>query len=176
MTQLYGFESAAFRAAQEVAKKYRDELRKKPGVIAVRAGYRIVNQWVTTTPAIVVSVDRKKLPSDLPEKDKIPSQLDGIPTDVTTASAKEIQAAKRNGAGDSLATNVSDVLEDVRIDENADLATFSGDAFHKTKYKKLSNDKNRPRRFPNENNKEDVNVLCPPGPDAGWAVSSQFLG
>lgn len=173
MAQSYGFESAAFKAAIEAVNKHRAEIKKKPGVVGVRAGYRVVDQWVTTIPAIVVSVDKKKLPSELGPDDKIPTQLDGIPTDVTTASAKETKPA--TPAGDLLG-DLTGPLDDVRVDENAPFDDPAADAINQTKYEKLfPGDPSRPSRFPNAASPGDINVLCHAGPDAGWAVLSQFL-
>src|ERR1700753_1319432 len=56
----------------------------KPGALSVRPGYKVTNGWITSAPAIVVTVARKK--SRLPAGDLVPSEVGGVPTDVREAS------------------------------------------------------------------------------------------
>lgn len=192
MALLYGFESTAFHAAVAAAKKYREELIKKPGVVGVRAGYRVVNQWVTTTPAVVVSVNRKKLPSELSEADRVPSHLDGVPTDLAPASAKEIRAAEKKARdeaskgeateapadGAAHAVTEPGIFDDVTLDESAPLVgksaeTLAADTAEGTLYK-------RPTGLTLEKVPaapgEVLDVFCHAGPDASWPTLSKFLG
>lgn len=182
MAQLYGFQSEAFKAAVAAAKEYRDELMSKPGVVGVRAGYRVVNRWLTTTPAVVVSVNRKKLPAELSEDERVPEEVGGVPTDVAPASAKEIRAAEKKEEDDILDTaDAADagpgILEDVTLDESAagvgkSVDSPAADAADKTRYEKppdLSL-----QEFPLEQD-GTLEVLCHAGPDAGWPKLSEFL-
>lgn len=57
---------------------------RKPGALTVRPGYKIRDGWITTEPAIVVTVRQKK-PNVSPEE-AIPAQVGGVPTDVREAS------------------------------------------------------------------------------------------
>jgi len=57
----------------------------KPGVLSVRPGFKIKNDWLTGARAIVVTV-RKKV-ADPPETERLPSQVAGVPVDVRQASA-----------------------------------------------------------------------------------------
>src|SRR5215510_876598 len=137
MPNLYGFDSPAYKSVQEAVKEHRAELMKKPGVVGVRAGYRVVNQWITTTPVIVVSVDRKKLAADLAEADRIPPMIAGILTDVTQASAREIRAAHNTNVGD---TATPGVFGDVQLDENSSPGLDAmADAMNHTLYEKPPN-------------------------------------
>ncbi|MGN9906020.1 phospholipase D-like domain-containing protein [Phytohabitans sp. LJ34] len=80
-------------AAIASAQAHRAELMRLPGVIAVRGGYKFVDGRITSTPAVVVAVDRKQ---DKVEADAaVPAVLpDGMPTDVTVADPFErIEAA-----------------------------------------------------------------------------------
>ena len=56
-------------------------------MIAVRPGYEAVGGWVTATPAIVVTVLRKR--ADVPAAERLPDTLDGVPVDVRQASRLE---------------------------------------------------------------------------------------
>jgi len=145
MAQLYGFESEAFKAAVAAAKEYRDELMRKPGVVGVRAGYRVVNRWVTTTPAVVVSVNRKKLPAELTDDERIPTAVGGVPTDVAPASAREIRAAEKREEDNLDAATSADagpsIFEDVTLDESSagvgkSVDSPAADAADKTRYQK----------------------------------------
>jgi hypothetical protein len=57
---------------------------KKPGALTVRPGYKIAAGWITKTPAIVVTVDRKRLA--VAAADMIPSKVGIYPTDVREAT------------------------------------------------------------------------------------------
>jgi hypothetical protein len=59
----------------------------KPGVLSVRPGYKVTNDWLTSAPAIVVTVAQKK--SQLPAADQVPAEVAGVPTDVRQASPEK---------------------------------------------------------------------------------------
>lgn len=67
---------------REIMKREKKKLLKKKGVIAVGMGYKIINGKVTNHPCIVVSVERKLIPSELRPKDLIPTAVGAILTDV----------------------------------------------------------------------------------------------
>lgn len=82
--------SNALRPALEAAARHRKEILSKPGIAAVRAGYRFENGAITSTPAVVVAV------LDVPRKggfDKeaiakrlgLPPELDGVQVDLEIA-------------------------------------------------------------------------------------------
>ena len=59
----------------------------KPGVLSVRPGFKVKNDWLTGAPSIVVTV-RKKV-AHPPEAERLPSQVAGVPVDVRQASAEK---------------------------------------------------------------------------------------
>src|SRR5579875_2382025 len=61
----------------------------KPGVLSVRPGYKVTGDWLTSTPAIVVTVAEKK--TRLPAGDLVPAEVGGVPTDVRQASTRKRQ-------------------------------------------------------------------------------------
>jgi hypothetical protein len=59
-----------------------DDLIRRPGVTAVDVGYKYVNGVRTDTVAIRVSVAEKKPVSKLTKAERVPDEIDGVPTDV----------------------------------------------------------------------------------------------
>ena len=79
---------ADLMAAVESARAHAPELLALPNVVAVRGGYKFVDDWITRTPAVVVAVDRNV--DGLPAREQVPRVLsDGMPTDVTVADPIE---------------------------------------------------------------------------------------
>jgi hypothetical protein len=72
----------------DVISQHLTELRK-PGVLSVRPGYKMTNGWLTSTPAIVVTVAEKK--AQVPAADLVPATVGGVPTDVRQASKAKRQ-------------------------------------------------------------------------------------
>jgi hypothetical protein len=58
---------------------------QQPGVLSARPGFRVKDGWLTATPAIVVTVEKKAQPSAA--ENVLPREIDGIPVDVRQASA-----------------------------------------------------------------------------------------
>jgi phosphatidylserine/phosphatidylglycerophosphate/cardiolipin synthase-like enzyme len=56
----------------------------KPGVLSIRPGFKIKNDWLTGQRAIVVTVGAKV--AQLPASDRLPTEIDGVPVDVRQAS------------------------------------------------------------------------------------------
>jgi hypothetical protein len=63
----------------EIKKRVEKELLDRPGVTGVDVGYKYVKGEKTDEISIRVLVEKKK---DVPAKDRIPSEIDGVPTDV----------------------------------------------------------------------------------------------
>src|SRR6188472_2984487 len=80
---------AAFADVRSAIRKHGKELRALPNVIEVRPGFKFTDGWITDQPAIVVTVLRKVTQSKLKPKQRIPAEIDGIPTDVAPASPAE---------------------------------------------------------------------------------------
>jgi hypothetical protein len=56
----------------------------KPGVLSARPGYKVTSDWLTSTPAIVVTVAQKL--AHPAAADLVPAEVGGVPTDVRQAS------------------------------------------------------------------------------------------
>lgn len=71
----------------------------KPGVLAIRPGYQVRDNWLTGRRAIVVTVRRKI--ADPPADERLPTEIDGVPVDVRQASPRkrmEIEQPERYAA------------------------------------------------------------------------------
>src|SRR5438445_9557338 len=71
-----------FERIREIKRAAQGRLLALPGVHSVAIGAKIVAGQRTKEPAIVVFVTRKKEPSDLPASEMIPTEIDGVKTDV----------------------------------------------------------------------------------------------
>ena len=90
----------AFAAAQSACDRNRARLLKYPNVVDVRPGYKFQDGWITSIPAVVVTVLRKDDANALGDK-ALPSDLDGVPIDVAPATPlQQLQymTAKKKGA------------------------------------------------------------------------------
>lgn len=82
----------------------------RPGVLSVRPGYKVRNDWLTSTPSIVVTVGHKDAQPAAGEL--LPSEVDGVPVDVRQASpskALELEDPGKYAAGLRLAPNLGSV-------------------------------------------------------------------
>ena len=61
-----------------------------PGVHAVGVGFKVVGGKKTDELAIAVFVDKKKKPEELPEREIIPTQIEGVRTDVAQLPRAEL--------------------------------------------------------------------------------------
>lgn len=61
----------------------------KPGVLSVRPGYRMRDNWLTGERAVVVTVAHKV--ADPPAGDALPAEIGGVPVDVRQASDRKRQ-------------------------------------------------------------------------------------
>ncbi|MEL6152247.1 MAG: hypothetical protein AAFV33_02835 [Chloroflexota bacterium] len=66
----------------EVQAKYADMLMNKPNVIGVAIGFIYEDGILTEKKGIVVMVQEKLPDSQVPPKDRIPTELDGVRVDV----------------------------------------------------------------------------------------------
>ena len=82
----------------------------KPGVLSVRPGFKVTNDWLTNTRAIVVTVRHKV--AHPPEGEMLPAEVDGVPVDVRQASpekALELEDPQKYASGLRLAPNQGSV-------------------------------------------------------------------
>src|SRR4051812_27940478 len=72
------------------------DLRQIPGVIGVRPGYRFKGGWITSEPAVVVTVMRKLDRSSLASVNLIPRKLGSVVVDVAPATPlQQLEASRR---------------------------------------------------------------------------------
>jgi hypothetical protein len=82
----------------------------KPGVLSVRPGYKVRNDWLTSTPSIVVTVRHKT--AHPAEGELLPAEVSGVPVDVRQASpakALELEDPHTYASGLRLAPNLGSV-------------------------------------------------------------------
>jgi hypothetical protein len=65
---------------KQVFEQHRQSLLAIPGVTAVALGHKITEGRDTGKHAVVVFVSRKR--ADVPEAERVPSEVGGMPTDV----------------------------------------------------------------------------------------------
>ena len=73
---------AGLKEAQIVKAKYESDLLTRPGVTGVGVGYRTRDGAYTDEVCIVVMVEDKLDPDQVPPGAMLPDQLEGIPVDV----------------------------------------------------------------------------------------------
>jgi hypothetical protein len=74
-----GLEISQIRAVKD---KYEKRLLRKRNVVGVGIGFRYREGEQTEELALTVMVRQKLSPSELRPRDRIPSELDGVPVDV----------------------------------------------------------------------------------------------
>jgi hypothetical protein len=65
-----------------VKDRHEEDLLKKKNVVGLGIGYKEVGCQKTEQLSLVVMVRKKELSSQLDAKDRIPSEIDGVPVDV----------------------------------------------------------------------------------------------
>jgi hypothetical protein len=82
---------AAVAKARDVKKAHSASLMAKANVVGVSVGYREQGGRRTDEVALIVMVDRKLSPDALSPKDRIPTEIDGVPIDVQYVGRIEAQ-------------------------------------------------------------------------------------
>ena len=72
----------AITTARTLLKKHSKDLLSRANVVATGIGFKTAGGERTETPSIICSVEKRMEVSDLSPRDVVPSQLDGVPTDV----------------------------------------------------------------------------------------------
>jgi len=85
----------AYERAEKVLDKWKAKILNIDGVTGVDVGVKVQDDRSTREIAICVHVDRKRSPSEVSAKDRIPAEYDGVPTDVQVHDFKQAFA---NGA------------------------------------------------------------------------------
>jgi hypothetical protein len=162
----------AFSAAQSVVDRHRDELMKNPNVVDVAVGYKFTDGWITSTPAVVVTVLRKDPEGAL---DKIlPKDIDGVPVDVAPATPLQQGhhlARTSARAAAPMPSGVPDLEPflkpgDPMPEVSPDIRTRGTDGGRN--YKEPPNLKLAPVT-------QAMTLLCHASPDAGWPNLKPFL-
>ena len=150
---------------------HQDEL-KLPGVAFIRPGYKMENDWPTTTPAIVVILSQTSGSVALPQ------QIEGVPVDVRTATdAEELhfkdpdrfraiasrRAEFRPGAFDVLdplsgIESADDQEDDVEVDASKPAIAYTA-----------------PTGASLSPVSGKFSITCHASPDAGWPTLRDFL-
>lgn len=147
---------------------------QKPGVLAVRAGYKVVGGWPTRKPAIVVTVEQK---GDLvPERDRLPEKLDGFAVDVREASPMKLLELTDPSGYEAIADRLPAEQRVARFaDEQLFQATrpvpaarTAGAAKPTLPYEPAAGGDLSPVD-------DEFTVTCHASPDAGWPTLSRFL-
>ena len=139
----------AVAQAELAIAKYRRDLLRIPGVLSVRRGYKVTNGWISTTPAIVVTVREKQAQPAL----NIPEQLDGVLVDVAPASPREqllaLSPEQQKTVDMSYAADMDEVIRTSRYVP--------------------------PEHLSLDQVERGMTVLCHVSPDAGWPTLKQFM-
>ena len=143
---------------------------QKPGVLSLRPGFKIVNDWISDTPAIVVTVYRTPASA-------LPAVLGGFPVDVREATALQRMRAgdpTRFAAIASGADAPGPGFAFERDSNGAQLAAPSVfDLVPKGQYEPPAS--GPAMHQPSAPLEDDMTLICCVGPDSGWPVLQDFL-
>ena len=160
------------QAIEAVVAANQAELQK-PGVLGIRAGYKVVAGWPTRKPAIVVTVENKK--DDVAEQDRLPDKVGGIAVDVREASRLKSLELKDPAQYETIAHTLPAEARVARFpDEQPTQATSEEPAVEP-----LAAKPTLPYAGPADADldpvEDDFTILCHASPDAGWPTLSKFL-
>ena len=150
---------------------------QKDGALTVRPGYKITGDWVTSKPAIVVTVKEKK---DVPGDQQLPAKIEGVPVDVRQASPVELLRLANPDAYRALLAQGRKELTIAEFPQERLIATgepvtpgpsaaeIEAEAKPQIKYTPA------PGVQLDEVN-EEMSITCHASPDAGWPTLKAFL-
>jgi phosphatidylserine/phosphatidylglycerophosphate/cardiolipin synthase-like enzyme len=141
-----------------------------PNVVSVRPGFRRAAGYLTSEPAVVVTVRRKLDEDELKPAAVVPKAIGNVPVDVVVADPLEL-IGEVGGSAESAAAMPAmaaiaiwrEVLSDAPVAEAAKAAKAPA----KIGYKKPKGLELKPCKI--------RDVLCHVGPDAGWPTLKAFL-
>src|SRR5262249_24315801 len=150
----------------------------KPGVLSVRPGFKVKNDWLTGARSIVVTV-RKKV-AHPPEAERLPSQVDGVPVDVRQASAEkrlELQDPKAYASQLRLAPDTGSVphFPDERRLAGIRPGAVASAYAQLAAIAKPELDYTGPDEVTLQPIEADATITLSASPDTGWPVLSDFL-
>ncbi|MBK8255897.1 MAG: hypothetical protein IPK82_24920 [Polyangiaceae bacterium] len=98
-----GTKREGFKRVSEAVRECEQDLLQNPNVISVKPGFKFKDGWITSQPAVVVTVRRKQPRNELAKEDLLPIEIGGIPVDVRPASPEELRShlAGESGALDT---------------------------------------------------------------------------
>ncbi len=159
----------SFSAVRAAIKQHGAQILAIPNVIEVRPGYKFTAGWITDQPAIVVTVLRKAAPTEIKPKERIPAEIDGIPTDVAPASpAEQVQFLAPKKRSVSVTPPVPQFYLPGAEAKSAARSAVRGLGANNKNYQKP------PKLLLQEVN-DKINLICHASPDAGWPKLHEFL-
>jgi PLD-like domain len=144
---------------------------KKPGILAVRPGYRIDGGWPVGDPIIVALVGAKKGEA---ASYGLPSEIGGVPLEVREASPLGRLKATRPGTYLALAerTRIEQHAPDFPF-EHTFAAEAAAAAARRPRKEEIAYE---PAAAPLDPITGSLSVICSASPDAGWPTLRDFLG
>jgi hypothetical protein len=150
----------------------------KPGVLSVRPGYKVRNDWLTSTPSVVVTVRHKVAhPS---EGEMLPAEVGGVPVDVRQASpakALELEDPQKYAAELRLAPNLGSVphFPDEQTPEGIHPAAAASAHAQLATVAKPELSYSGPAGVTLDPVEAQATITLSASPDAGWPVLRAFL-
>jgi hypothetical protein len=150
----------------------------KPGVLSVRPGYKVTNDWLTSTRAIVVTVRHKV--AHPAEDELLPSEVDGVPVDVRQASpakALELEDPHTYAAGLRLSPDLGSVPHFADEQTPAGLRPAAAASAHAqlAAVAKPELTYSGPPGVTLDPVEAQATITLSASPDAGWPVLKTFL-
>jgi hypothetical protein len=151
----------------------------KPGVLSVRPGFKVTNGWLTSQRAIVVTVRRKV--AQPPPDEALPTEVQGIPTDVRQASSgkrEEIEHPEAYAEQLRLAPDLGSVphfADERRLDGTRPGPQASAHAQLEASVKKPQLTYSGPDGQTLQPVQAQATIHLSASPDSGWTTLSAFL-
>ncbi|MFC4244175.1 phospholipase D-like domain-containing protein [Gryllotalpicola reticulitermitis] len=168
-------DTPTFAELPELISRRLDAFRL-PGVLSVRPGFELVDGWLTSTPAIVVTVDGER-PHGLP------SEIGGAPVDVRVASARKAasivtpQAYAAHGATAPDQGKVPEFEHEIAVaTPEAEPQDIAGADALAAAAKKTQLAYTPPAGVSLTPVSGELTISVAASPDAGWGQLQSFLG
>jgi phosphatidylserine/phosphatidylglycerophosphate/cardiolipin synthase-like enzyme len=164
---------STFQKIDKVIQQHLSELTK-PGVMAVRPGYRFAGGWITNQPCVVATVDQKN--DNVRPQDRLPQKVGGVPVDVREASTlQKLRHRQPEVAGRFFGEEYEHpAFRYERKVASAAPAPATALATARSATAKPQIPYTAPKA-PLNPVTAVMTVTCNVSPDAGWAVLSAFL-
>ncbi len=150
----------------------------QPGVLSVRPGYKVRNDWLTSTPSIVVTVRHKT--ARPAEGELLPAEVGGVPVDVRQASpakALELEDPQKYAAELRLAPDLGSVphFPDEVTPAGVHPATAASAHAQLAAVAKPELSYSGPAGVTLDPVEAQATITLSASPDAGWPVLKGFL-